>query len=129
MKAPRGYKTVCLEVEKGLYLRQWGVPFDALAYVFGRSPMFWYRATMAMGRPSLVGTTVKSKDKLPAHVLADEKHTKPKGRKVFVPTTVAGGCVLGASVVTSASADDLEKGYDDFAGKADSWPQSTIRYR
>ena len=23
------------EVEKALYLRQWGVPFDALAYVFG----------------------------------------------------------------------------------------------
>src|SRR5262245_12730259 len=24
------------EVEKALYLRQWGVPFEALAYVFGR---------------------------------------------------------------------------------------------
>ncbi len=32
------------EVEKALYLRQWGVPFDALAYVFGRDAMFWYRA-------------------------------------------------------------------------------------
>ena len=52
------------DVDKGLYLRQWGVPFDALAYVFGRNPMFWYRTTMAMGRPSLVGTTTKSKDKL-----------------------------------------------------------------
>jgi hypothetical protein len=28
------------EVEKALYLRQWGVPFDALAYVFGRNAMF-----------------------------------------------------------------------------------------
>ena len=28
------------EVEKALYLRQWGVPFDALAYVFGRDAMF-----------------------------------------------------------------------------------------
>jgi hypothetical protein len=45
------------EVEKGLYLRQWGVPFDALAYVFGRDAMFWYRAWLAFGRPSLLGTT------------------------------------------------------------------------
>ena len=62
-----------------------------------------------------MGTTVKSKDKLPVHVLADEKHTKLKGKKVFVPTTVAGGCILGASVVSTASADDLEKGYGDLA--------------
>jgi hypothetical protein len=30
------------EVEKALYLRLWGVPFAALAYVFGRDEMFWY---------------------------------------------------------------------------------------
>ena len=29
------------EVEKALYLRPWGVPFDALASVFGRDAMFW----------------------------------------------------------------------------------------
>jgi hypothetical protein len=28
------------EVEKALYLRQWGVPLEALAYVFGRDAMF-----------------------------------------------------------------------------------------
>jgi hypothetical protein len=32
------------EVEKALYLRQWGVPVEALAYVFGRDARFWYRA-------------------------------------------------------------------------------------
>jgi hypothetical protein len=31
------------EVEKALYLRRWGVPFEALVYVFGRDSMFWYR--------------------------------------------------------------------------------------
>ena len=36
-------------VEKALSLRHWGVPFDALASVFGRDPMFWYRAEMALG--------------------------------------------------------------------------------
>ncbi len=52
-------------VEKALYLRQWGVPFDALAYVFGRDAMFWYRAWLAFGRPSLVGTTVKDPHQVP----------------------------------------------------------------
>jgi hypothetical protein len=28
------------EIEKALYLRQWGVPLEALAYVFGRDAMF-----------------------------------------------------------------------------------------
>src|SRR5712691_5773877 len=53
------------EVEKGLYLRQWGVPFDALASVFGRDAMFWYRAWLAFGRPSLLGTTVIFNDTAP----------------------------------------------------------------
>src|SRR5205814_7066201 len=37
-------------VEKALSLRHWGVPFDALVYVFGRNAMYWYRAEMALGR-------------------------------------------------------------------------------
>jgi len=36
------------EVEKPLYLLQWGVPFAALTYVFGRDPMYWYRAYMIL---------------------------------------------------------------------------------
>ena len=49
-----------------------GVPFDALAYVFGRDAMFWYRAWLAFGRPSLVGTTVKEPQTLPRALVADE---------------------------------------------------------
>ena len=63
------------EVEKGLYLRRWGVLFDALAYVFGRDSMFWYRSSQSLGRPSLVGTTIRSSAILPEHLVADEKHT------------------------------------------------------
>ena len=47
------------DVEKALYLLQFGVPFAALAYVFGRDEMFWYRLFLQLGRPSLVGTTIK----------------------------------------------------------------------
>ena len=40
------------EVEKALYLRQWDLPFEALAYVFGRDAMYWYRAWLAFGTSS-----------------------------------------------------------------------------
>jgi hypothetical protein len=105
-------------VEKGLSLRQWGVPFDAIAYVCGRDPMFWYRAWLSLGRPSLVGTLVKDPAKLPRHLVADEKQSWVRGRKVYLPTTVGGGCFLGASLVTAASTEALAAGYGEFAAEA-----------
>src|SRR6266446_5804956 len=105
-------------VEKALSLRHWGVPFDALAYVFGRDAMYWYRAEMALGRPFIVGSTVKQPEQLPQHVLADEKPTWALGHEVSVATTVGGGCILGAAVTDAASADALEAAYGEFAEEA-----------
>src|SRR5712664_1706623 len=105
-------------VEKALYRRHWGVPFDAWAYVFGRDAMYWYRAEMALGRPTIVGSTVKQPEKLPGHLLADEKHTWALGQEVSVPTTVGGGCILGATVTDAASAAALEAAYGEFAQEA-----------
>src|SRR5213596_100853 len=95
-------------VEKALSLRHWGVPCDALVYVFGRDAMDWYRAELALGRPTIVGSTVKQPEQLPAHVLADEKHTWALGHEVSVATTVGGGGLLGATVTAAAAADALE---------------------
>ena len=106
------------EVEKALYYRRWGVPFDALAYGFGRHPMYWYRAYVSLGRASLVGTTIKDPHRLPAHVLADEKHSRRQGNKAYIPTTVAQECILGAEVVESAGEEDLKKGYQVFRDEA-----------
>ena len=105
-------------VEKALSLRHWGVPFDALVSVFGRDAMSWYRAEMALGRPTIVGSTVKQPEKLPGHVLADEKHPWALGQDVSVPTTVGGGCLLGATVTEAASAAALEAAYGEFAQEA-----------
>ena len=105
-------------VAKALSLRHWGVPFDALVYVFGRDAMSWYRAELALGRPPIVGSTVKQPEKLPAHVLADEKHTGALGQEVSVATTVGGGGILGATVPEAASADALEAAYGEFAQEA-----------
>ena len=105
-------------VEKALSLRQWGVPFDALASVFGCDAMFWYRAWLAFGRPSLVGTTVKEPQKVPRDLVADEKLTRVARPQVDVPTPVGGGCFLGVSVVEAADTETLERGYGEFAKEA-----------
>jgi hypothetical protein len=106
------------EVEKALYLRRWGVPFDALAYVFGRDAMYWHRICVSLGHNSVVGTTVKDPACLPEHVVADEKHTRHKSDKVYVTTTVAQGCILGAGLAQDAGTKELTKGYQDFKEEA-----------
>ena len=106
------------EVEKALFLRQWGVPFEALAYVFGRDAMFWYRAWLGLGRPNVVGTTVKRADKMPQDVVAEEKITWLDGEEVVVPTTVGGSCVLGISVAQTADSENLTEAYGEFVAEA-----------
>jgi hypothetical protein len=106
------------EVEKALFLRHWGVPFDALAYVFGRDAMFWYRAWLSLGRPNLVGTTVKYAATMPVDLVADEKITWLAGAEVVIPTTVGGGCVLGISVAEQTTSAHLQEAYGEFKTEA-----------
>src|SRR3954453_6854639 len=83
------------DVEGPLFLRKFGVPYWALAHVFGGDPMSWYRRECALGRFSVAGTTVRRAD-LPDHLLADEHHQPLDGQKVYIATTVGDGCCLGA---------------------------------
>lgn len=106
------------EVERVLFLRHWGVPFDALAYVFGRNAMFWYRAWLSFGRPNLVGTTVKHVTLMPQDLVADEKITWLAGAEVVIPTTVGGNCVLGISVAEQATSAGLRTAYGEFKTEA-----------
>lgn len=100
-----------------LFLRKFGVPFWALARVFGHSPMYWYRMECGLGRFSVAGTTVHQAV-LPEHLLADEHHQTLDGRKVYIATTVAAGCVLGAEPATTAGTDDLKDAYAVFEQEA-----------
>ena len=107
------------EVEKPLFLHlKFGVPFWALSYVFGRDDSYWYRLSQQLGRPSLVGTSVKRVDGLPAHLLADEKHTRILGNKAYVACTVAEECVFGASISLSVSEEGITGAYRDFKDEA-----------
>ena len=105
------------DVEGPLFLRKFGVPFWALAHVFGRDPMDWYRLECGRGRFSVVGTTVRQAE-LPEHPLADEHHQSLDGRKVSIATTVGSGCCLGAEPAATAGTDDLKAAYATFKDEA-----------
>ena len=106
------------DLEKALYLRQFGVPFTALAYVFGRDANFWERAWLSFGRPAMVGTTVKDAARMPRHLLADEKITWLEGEEVLVATTTGGGCFLGVGLAKSETAEQLHKAYGELKEEA-----------
>lgn len=100
-----------------LFLRAFGVPFWALARVFGHNPMYWYRMEVGLGRNSIVGTTVRRAD-VPDHLLADEHHQTRDGQKNYLATTVGAGCCLGAALAPTANADDLTAAYGVFKQEA-----------
>ena len=102
------------DVEKALFLIRFGVPFWALAIVFGRNAMFWYRLFISLGYFNLVGTTVYNRDKMPVHLLADEFHIRIKGVKAYVATIVAGACLLATEVCSKADELTLRTAYGVF---------------
>ena len=76
---------------------------------------------MLAGPVQLVGTTVRAADRLPRHLVADEKHTTladPKARKVFLAATAGGGCCLGMALAEAADADELTRAYGVFRDEA-----------
>jgi hypothetical protein len=105
------------DVEAPLFLRAFGVPFWALAHVFGKDPMYWYRLEIGLGRNSIVGTTIHQAE-IPKDLVADEHHQTRDGVKNYVATTVGGGCCLGAELSQTAGADDLTNAYGIFQKEA-----------
>jgi hypothetical protein len=71
-----------------------------------------------LGRPNLVGTTVKRADTMPQDLVADAKSTWLAGEEVVVPTTVGGGCVLGISGAETADSASWEEAYREFVTEA-----------
>jgi hypothetical protein len=105
------------DVADALFLRSFGVPFWAIARVFGRDHSYWYRLEVSPGRNSVAGTTVR-KAELPEHLLADEHHQTRDGDKNYVATTVGEGCCLGAALAQTANAEDLQAAYGVFKEEA-----------
>ncbi|MEM6321247.1 MAG: hypothetical protein AAF960_26555 [Bacteroidota bacterium] len=106
------------DVSKALFLLKFGVPFWALAYVFGKNAMWWYRLYLHFHQFSIVGTTIRKKEFLPTDLLADEHHIRVQGEKSYVATTAGANCFLGMSVCPKADEVSLTVGYADFKEEA-----------
>ena len=106
------------DVKRALFLSKFDVPAWGLAHIFGKNASYWYRMSSHLGVFSLVGTTIKDSRKLPLHIAADEKHTKIRGEKCYIPTTVGAGCILGVSVTENAGNAALMEGYSVFKREA-----------
>jgi len=106
------------DVSSALFLLKFNVPFWALAYVFGKNEAYWYRLAVSLGKYSIVGTTIKSEELLPKHVLADEEHVILRRLKHFIATTVARGCILGAEVSKGCGDKELKDAYGVFKTEA-----------
>jgi len=106
------------DVENALFLRRFGVPFWALTHVFGRDDMYWQRLFAHFGQNDIVGTTIKDPERLPNHLLADEKHTYWNGERAYIATTVADDCVLGAALALAADEEQLTAAYGQFKEEA-----------
>ena len=105
------------DVKWAIFLIKFGVPFWALALVFGKYAMYWYRLFVSLARNSIVGTTIK-RIPTPVNLIADEEHTRTKGNKSYIATTIAKGCILGVEVAKSAGETDLKKAYNVFKQEA-----------
>lgn len=71
--------------EKALYLRSKGLSYESIGWILGKSEKHWYSVCQSLGRMSLVGSTAKSKEKLPQHLVAEEKHSECQGKKSISP--------------------------------------------
>ena len=105
------------DAQAPLFLRAFGVPFWAIARVFGRDPMYWYRLEVSLGRNSVAGATLRRAEP-PRHLLADEHHQTRGGLKNYIATTVGEGCCLGAALAQTANAEDLRAAYGVFKREA-----------
>jgi hypothetical protein len=110
------------EAEKVLLCHSYGMPFHAIARLFGKDAMHWYRLEVSLGRNSIVGTTIRRAN-IPEHLCGDEHHQTLDGEKSYVATTVAEGLCLGAALSTTADEAGLEKAYRFFALEAENVSQ------
>lgn len=98
-------------IANALYLTKFGVPFFALAVVFGKNAMYWYRCFIALSKYSLMGTSHYGSTSLPSNLVVDEQHTRLNGDRIYVATTVANECILGAEASKSCDDKSLASAY------------------
>lgn len=109
------------EVWQPLQLHAEGTSLETLVELYGHDLHYWERLWLALGRPSLVGTTVKDTTQLPTAPVADEKHTWLNGEEVLATSIASQGCFLGAAIARGEAAAELAKAYGEGKTEAQDW--------
>src|SRR5215510_5522242 len=78
------------------------------------SPMALYRVICAFGQHSLVSVLTRCGLRLPAYILADEKHSRCLTAKVYLPTIVSGRVLWHLGYSDSKSAAAFTQSYGVF---------------
>jgi hypothetical protein len=105
------------EVEGGLLLRHYGVPYEVIAYVLGRDAQYWEGMEMQLGQMSLVGSLCK-KVAIPRDLAADEKISFWNGQECYIGLTASKDCILGAELSLDETTEGLQAAYGVFKNEA-----------
>ena len=84
-----------------------GLSLELCAVLSHISPMALYRLVCALGHQSLVAVLTRCGLPLPVYFLADEKHSRCRTEKVYLPTIVCGRLIWHVGYTEEASAAAL----------------------
>ena len=91
-----------------------GLSLEWCATICPISPLALYRVICAFGQHSLVSVLTRCGLRLPAYILADEKHRRCLTAKVYLPTTVSGRVLWHLGYSDSKSAAAFTQSYGVF---------------
>ena len=91
-----------------------GLSLEWCATICHISPMALYRVICAFGQHSLVSVLTRCGLRLPAYILADEKHSWCLTAKVYLPTIVSGRVIWHLGYSDSKSAAAFTQSYGEF---------------
>jgi hypothetical protein len=91
-----------------------GLSLERCAIICHISPMALYCLICALGRHSLVAVLTRCGLPLPVYFLADEKHSRCRTHKVYLPTIVRGRVIWHLGYTENASATALTHSYQEF---------------
>ena len=91
-----------------------GLSLERCAIICHISPMTLYRLICALGQHSLVAVLTRCGLPLPVYFLADEKHSRCRTHKVYLPTIVRGRVIWHLGYTENASATALTHSYQEF---------------
>lgn len=100
--------------KNGIKLFLQGVSLDKVVNCYGENQQKWLNRVHHLGHFSIVGTSIRSIDKLPKDLTSDEKITFLNGQEVYACITTGNNCILGADISLREDERGLQNSYGVF---------------